>query len=65
VGKQSSVFTFVLIDLTLTLHPFAGASALGSVNKVKIHTCYVSVNRVQVLGSDSGLSENNGWFLTR
>lgn len=46
VGKQSSVFAFLLIDLTLTLHPFAGASVLETVNKVKICTCYVSVNRV-------------------
>ena len=65
MGKQSRVFTFVLIDLTLTLHPFAGASVLGTVNKGKICTCCVSVNRVEVLGSDSGLSENSGWFLTR
>lgn len=65
MGKQSSVFTLVLTDLTLTSHPFAGASALGTVNKGKICTCYVSVNRRYVLGSDSSPSEKSGWFLTR
>ena len=43
---ENSLVCLLLTDLTLTFHPFAGASVLGTVNKVKICTCYVSVNRV-------------------
>lgn len=46
MGKQARVFMFALIGLMPTLHPFAGASVLGTVNTQKRCTCYVSVKRV-------------------
>lgn len=65
MGKQSGVFTFGLIDLTLTLHPFAQGISAGNCKQSKDMSLLCFSQQGVGLGSDSSLSENSGWCLTR